>query len=560
MFQFLTISACPLGNPSCGRTFPPLLLFRITTPVCVLSLAVFAQLFVPVPLSAESTDRPNIILMMADDMGFSDLGCYGGEIETPNLDQLAQGGIRFTQFYNTARCCPTRAALLTGLHQHQAGIGHMVGDYGIPSYQGYLNDQCVTIAEALRGAGYTTLMSGKWHVGSRPEHWPTKRGFDRYWGTPSGGGVYFKDTLQIRNTVFFVNNEEKIELPDDFYITDDLTDRAIKFIDEAVNETKKPFFLYLAHIAPHWPLQAKPEDIARYDGKYNQGWDAVREARFERQASMKFFPSGTQLSSRDKSAKAWNRLPPSAQEDLAHRMEIYAAQISCIDDNVGTLITKLKELGQYENTLFIFLSDNGCSAEGGPGGFSRGKKDAPIGTGLSYASVGLEWANANDTPFRKFKMDTREGGISSPLIIHWPQGVKSNGRLVDASSHVIDVMPTLLEVARATYPDKRNGKATIPLEGQSFANQFSSTKTVPDRDLFWEHEGNQAIRRGDWKALRINNGPWSLYNLKDDRTETTNLSKTHPEITKELATAWEAWAQRCGVWDWNKLQEHRRKK
>lgn len=512
------------------------------------------------PSMASAQDKPNIILMMADDMGFSDLGCYGGEIETPNLDQMANSGIRFTQFYNTARCCPTRAALLTGLYQHQAGIGHMVADYGVPSYQGYLNDQCVTIAEALRGAGYTTLMTGKWHVGSKPEHWPTKRGFDRYWGTPSGGGVYFKDTLKIRNTVFFVDGEEEIELRDDFYVTDDLTDHAMEFIDEAVSETKKPFFLYLAHIAPHWPLQAKPEDIARYEGKYDQGWDASREARFARQTKLGLFPSSTKLSDRDKDAKAWDKMPQEKQNDLAHRMEIYAAQVSCIDENVGKLIAQLKELGQYENTLFIFLSDNGCSAEGGPGGFSRGKNDAPIGTGLSYASVGLEWANANDTPFRKFKMDTREGGISSPLIIHWPKGVKNSGRLADAPSHVIDIMPTLLEVAGASYPDKRNGKATIPLEGQSFANQFASTTTVPSRDLFWEHEGNQAIRRGDWKAVRIKNGPWSLYNLKEDRTETTNLNQTHPEKTEALADAWQAWAERCGVWDWNKLQQQRRGK
>ncbi len=560
MFQFLAISTRRFGTPSCRRTFPRHLLHRITTLAFAVCLVPFAQLFFTTPLNAESRDRPNIILILADDMGFSDLGCYGGEIETPNLDQLADRGIRFTQFYNTARCCPTRAALLTGLYQHQAGIGHMVGNYGIPSYQGYLNDQCVTIAEALRSAGYTTLMTGKWHVGSRPEHWPTQRGFDRFWGTPSGGGVYFKDTLKIRNTVFFVDNEERIEVPDDFYITDGLTDHAMEFIDEAVTKTKKPFFLYLAHIAPHWPLQAKPEDIAHYDGKYDHGWDAVREDRFARQTKMGLFPSGTKLSDRDKDAQAWEKMPQRAQEDLAHRMEIYAAQVSCIDKNVGKLISQLKELGQFESTLFIFLSDNGCSAEGGPGGFSRGKKDAAIGTGLSYASVGLEWANANDTPFRKFKMDTREGGISSPLIIHWPQGVKGHGRLVDAPSHVIDIMPTLLEVAGATYPNQRNGKKTIPLEGQSFAGQFSATKLVPERDLFWEHEGNQAIRRGDWKALRIKNGPWSLYNLKDDRTETTNLNKTHPEKTQELANAWESWASRCGVWDWNKLQQKRRGK
>ncbi|MHC2068266.1 arylsulfatase [Bremerella sp. T1] len=531
---------------------PPSLSLRVSTWALTLALVM--------PLLTMAAEKPNIVLIMADDMGFSDIGCYGGEIDTPNLDALAEGGLRFTQFYNTARCCPTRAALLTGLYQHQAGIGHMVGDYGVPSYQGYLNDQCVTLAEALRPAGYTTLMTGKWHVGSKQEHWPTRRGFDRYWGTPTGGGFYFKESLKVRNTVFFVNNEERVEIDDDFYVTDAFTDHAIEFVDEAVNKTKKPFFLYLAHIAPHWPLQAKPEDIEKYNGKYDIGWDAVRKARFDRQTQMGFFPDGTQLSERDGQAKPWAKTSAETQKDLAYRMEVYAAQVDCIDQNVGRLVSKLKELGQFENTLFIFLSDNGCSAEGGPGGFSRGEKNAPIGTGSSYASVGLEWANASDTPFRKFKMDTREGGISSPLILHWPEGIQSPNRLVDMPGHVIDIMPTLLEVAGATYPQNRDGKQVIPYEGTSLAAQFDASQATKPRDLFWEHEGNQAIRRGDWKALRIKNGPWSLYNLKEDRTETTNLNQVDPDKTQELANAWQAWSERCGVWDWKELQQQRRKK
>ena len=363
---------------------------------------------------SDSATRPNIALIMADDMGWSDLGCYGGEIETPHLDALARDGVRFTQFYNTARCCPTRAALLTGLYQHQAGIGHMVRDDGIESYQGYLNDRCVTLAEALRPAGYTTLAVGKWHVGSAPGRWPLDRGFERFWGTPSGGGVYFKDALQIRKEVFFVDGAERIEPPDDLYVTDTFTDRALEFVEEAVTQKRRPFFLYVAHIVPHWPLQAKEQDIEKYRGRYDIGWDTVRERRFARQKEMGLLPDGTVLSPRHPQAKAWAEMPHEAREDLAHRMAVYAAQIDCVDQNVGRLVAKLKELDQFENTLILFLSDNGCSAEGGPGGFSRGKPGAPIGTGLSYASVGLEWANAADTPFRKFKMDTQEG--ASPRL------------------------------------------------------------------------------------------------------------------------------------------------
>lgn len=511
------------------------------------------------PCGSGGAGPPNIVVILADDMGFSDLGCYGGEIETPHLDGLAAGGLRFTQFYNTARCCPTRAALLTGLYPHQAGIGHMTGDDGIPSYRGYLGDQCVTIAEALRPAGYATLAVGKWHVGSALGQWPLDRGFDRFWGTPSGGGVYFKETLQIRREVFFVDGDARIDLPDDIYVTDAFTDRAIQFVEEAVLGSRKPFFLYLAHIAPHWPLQAKPEDIAKYGGRYEAGWDAVRQRRLARQKEMGIVPRECVLSPRDPAARAWADVPEGARRDLAHRMAIYAAQIDCIDQNVGRLVAKLKSLGQLENTLILFLSDNGCSAEGGPGGFSRGKEGAPIGTGLSYASVGLEWANAANTPLRKFKIDTHEGGIATPLIAHWPAGIAARGELRHGPGHVIDLMPTLLDVAGAGYPREHRGAPAIPPEGRSLVPSFSGLASAEtQRALFWEHQGNRSVRRGDWKAVASGGDAWELYDLRGDRIESRDLAAQHPETVRDLTAAWRSWAERCGVWDWDSLQKHRK--
>ncbi len=520
-------------------------------------ILVLLSLLLCVPsLTHAGARRPNFVVMLADDMGWSDLGCYGSEIETPNLDALAKNGLRFTQFYNTARCCPTRAALLTGLYQHQAGIGAMTGNDGLPSYQGFLNDRCVTLAEALKSAGYMTLMAGKWHVGSAPGQWPLDRGFDRFWGTPSGGGVYFKDTLQIRKDVFFVNGSERIEPPDDMYVTDNFTDRALGFVEEAVTRTKRPFFLYLAHIAPHWPLQAKPADIAKYAGRYDLGWDAVRERRFARQKEMGLVPRDSALSPRDPQAKAWNDLPETARKQRARRMEIYAAQIDCIDQNVGKLVAKLKKLDQFDNTLILFLSDNGCSAEGGPGGFSSGKDGALIGTSLSYASAGLEWANAADTPFRKFKMDTHEGGIATPLIAHWPKGIAARGELRPQPGHVIDLMPTLIELAGAKHSAEFEGKPLLPLEGKSLVPAFKGKPLSRDA-LFWEHGGSKAVRQGDWKAVAKGRGVWELYDLKSDRTETRDLAARHPERARELAALWKTWADRCGVWESDDLQKHR---
>jgi arylsulfatase len=492
--------------------------------------------------------RPNIVIVMADDMGYSDLGCYGGEIETPHLDKLAKNGLRFTQFYNTSRCCPTRAALLTGVYQHQAGIGHMTGNKGIPSYQGYLNNQCVTIAEALKPAGYRTLATGKWHVGSKPDQWPLDRGFDRYFGTPSGGGVYFKKSMEVRQGVFFTHGNDRVETPEDLYVTETFTDYAMKFIDEAVDD-KEPFFLYLAHIAPHWPLQAKLEEIAKYQGKYDVGWDVIREQRYAKQLKLGIVPKKWKLSPRDSQAVSWNSLPDTKKHDLSHRMSVYAAQVDAIDRNIGRLVETLNSHGILDNTLIMFLSDNGCSAEGGPGGFSRGMEGAEIGSPLSYASVGLEWANVSDTPYRQYKMNTHEGGIASPLIVHWPDGIERQGELEWQVGHVMDLMPTCLDVANTKYPQQRDDQSTVPLAGMSLVPAIKGA-AANSRRLYWEHEGNRSVRDGDWKLVSDHKGKWELYNLREDRTELKELSAAHPQRAKELEREWVEWAESAGVRAW----------
>ena len=489
--------------------------------------------------------KPNIIVVLVDDMGFSDLGCYGSGIETPHLDSLAENGLRFIDFHNTARCCPTRASLLTGLYPHQAGVGLMTKDEGKPGYRGRLNENCITVAEALKPAGYATLMTGKWHVGDHKGHHPTDRGFDRFWGSPGGGGFYFKEAMLLKNREIFLN-DQKIDPPDGMYVTDDFTDRAIEFIDEAVVRTKKPFFLYLAHIAPHWPLQAKPEDIAKYKGRFDHGWDREREIRFEKQKSLGVVSTKTRLSPRDPSAEAWASQTDMARKDLAHRMEIYAAQIDSIDQNIGKLVSKLKELGQFENNLILFLSDNGCSSEGGPGGFNNGKQKSPIGTAPTHASAGLEWSNASNTPFRRHKSFTFSGGTRTPFIVHWPAGISARGELRHQAAHVLDLMPTILEATATRYPETFKDQSVTPVEGISLMPVFEKDSNMP-RELFWEHQGNKAVRQGHWKAIRSGKTDWQLFDLSADPTEEDDLAMQHPQRLEQLKSLWQEWARRCHV-------------
>lgn len=535
---------------------------KIAKWACLLSLAAS-----PVYCGAAEANpkpKPNILVILADDMGYSDIGSFGGEIETPNLDALAKDGLRFTQFYNTSRCSPTRASLLTGLYPHQTGVGHLDFDlgYGIPAYQGYLNDRCVTLAEILRPAGYRTSVVGKWHIGAAPGRRPLDRGFDRFWGLPTGGGAYFKETATKIRSLRFLDDAKLIEptdLPDEFYVTDAFTDKTLEFIDEAVSK-KQPFFLYLAQIAPHWPLQAKPEDILKYKGRYDIGWDAVRAARHQRQVEIGILPKDSRISERDPKAPAWAETPAEVQQNLAHRMEIYAAMIDCLDQNVGRIVSRLKELGQFDNTLILFLSDNGNTEVGGPGGQNLdnwAKPGAPLGTALSYGRLGQEWANASNTPFRNYKVDAYEGGIATPLIVHWPDGIASRGELRHQIGHVIDLMPTLAEVAGATYPDQFGGQPILPVEGRSLVPAFDNNPLPREEGLFFEHAGRKGVRSGDWKAVQPEGKKaWELYDMQSDRTERVDLAAAHPERVRELADQWQTWASRCGVWDWVELNRH----
>lgn len=500
-----------------------------------------------VPQAAGAADRPNIVIIMVDDMGFSDIGCYGAETETPHLDQLASDGVRFTQFYNTGRCCPTRAALLTGLYPHQAGVGHMTGDHGYPSYQGHLNDRCMTIAEGLKPAGYFTAISGKWHAGSRPEHWPRKRGFQRFYGIPEGGGHHYR-ALPGRHLVL---DDTPVDLPDGWYTTTAFTDYAVQFIEEAAN-ANKPLFLYLAYTAPHWPLQAPEQVTAKFLGRYMDGWQPHRQTRFTRQMQMGMFAAGTELAPLDPRTPDWESIEDKQEMDL--RMAIHAAMVHMIDEGVGRVTEKLRKLGELDNTLILFLTDNGASAEGGPTGFvrsDRGDPAAKTGTADSYVSFGIAGANMCDAPFRKYKMYVHEGGIATPLVAHWPKGIPAElrGSFVHDVGHVIDLLPTCLDLAGIPYPSQRNGAALAPVAGVSLGPALRG-EPLGWRELYFEHQGNAAVRSGKWKLVRAHRQPWELYDLEADRTELNDLSRQHPQPVDDLKARWQRWAERVGVQPW----------
>jgi arylsulfatase A-like enzyme len=495
--------------------------------------------------------RPNIVVILVDDMGFSDIGCYGGEISTPNLDRLAQGGVRFTQFHNTARCCPTRAALLTGLYPHQAGVGHMTEErrgadgHVLPGYSGRLNDHCLTIGQVLREAGYFTAMTGKWHVGQNHGVTPWQRGFERSLNA-TAGGFYFPDSPRAE---VFLNGKNlgatNAPLPLHWYSTDLWTEYGLKFIDEA-RSAKKPFFLYLAHNAPHFPLQAPAEDIARWRGKFKQGWDKLREARYQRQLAMGLIDKSWPLSPRLPGVPAWDSLAPAEQDRYDHIMAIYAAVVERMDKAVGALVEGLRQREELENTLILFMSDNGGNAESGVPGRLAG--DHP-GDGRSDVFVGECWATLNNTPFVRFKHFTDEGGIATPLIAHWPAGISSarRGRLEPQPGHVIDIMATCVDVAGAQYPTESNGQQITPLEGVSLRPAFEGLPLQRPNPIFWEHEGNRAVLDGQWKLVALADRPWRLYDIARDRTEQHDLAAAQPERARALGAKWDGYAARANV-------------
>tara|TARA_R110002049_G_scaffold285698_3_gene466883 strand:+ start:32724 stop:34472 length:1749 start_codon:yes stop_codon:yes gene_type:complete len=538
-----------------------------------------------------AAEKPNIIYIMSDDMGYSDIGCYGGEIETPNLDSLAAGGLRFTQFYNTARCCPTRASLITGLYPHQAGVGHMMSDRGFDGYRGDLNRNCVTIPEALKSAGYRSYMSGKWHVTKVIEpktdadkhNWPRQRGFDRFYGTIHGAGSFFDPNTLTRGNEYispFADPEYQSEdqAHGVFYYTDAIADHAVRFISEHHYESdEKPFFMYVAFTAAHWPMHALEKDIQKYEGKYDAGYQAVRDARYQRMIELGVIDAESTI----------NWPIPEQWMETEHwewdkrNMEVYAAMIDSMDQGIGRIIESLKDTGQFENTLICFFQDNGgCaegygrSGEGGPrsdsptldvladtflqpamtpsqtrDGFEmrtgKGSMAGPADTAIGY---GKAWATVSNTPFREYKHWTHEGGISTPLIVHWPEKMTRQGELEHTPGHLVDLMATAVDVAGATYPAKFHGGQSIkPMEGKSLLPVMLG-KPI-DRDaIYWEHEGNRAVRVGDYKLVAKGaNGKWELYNIAQDRSEQNDLAEREPQMVEKLSQMFDAYAERANV-------------
>ena len=518
-------------------------------------------------------DRPNIILILNDDMGFSDLGCYGGEVETPNLDHLARRGLRYSQFYNTARCCPSRGSLLTGLYPHQADIGHMMGTHGLDGYLGDLSPRSVTIAEALKAGGYATFMSGKWHVTrfvEGPRHnWPCQRGFDDFYGIITGAANFYQPrTLTC-------NNERITAEGDEYFITDAISDEAVRQIREhAGQDGDKPFFQYVAYTAPHWPLHAHEEDAAKYKGRFDAGWDELRARRQDRLRDMGVLDPDWQLSERDPRVPPWEEAPNKEWE--CRRMEVYAAQIDRMDQGIGRILQALEETGQSDNTWIVFLADNGGCAEELDAsmaervatgweqiGTSTTRQGEPVRFGNSpaiwpggedtYASYGIPWANVSNSPFRLYKHWVHEGGIATPLIMAGPDiRPGDRGQWRHQPGQLPDIMATCLEWSGSAYPETRQGQTVKPLEGVSLVPTLSDGPS-PREVLYWEHEGNRAVRRGNWKLVNRYPDPWELYDIEADRTETRDLASEHPDLVKELAALWDTWAARCGVQPWAAL-------
>jgi arylsulfatase A-like enzyme len=556
---------------------------RAPRPGAVLFSLLLASLFTCQCASAATAQRPNILLILSDDMGFSDLGCYGSEIKTPNLNALAAQGVRFTQFYNTARCCPTRASLLSGLYPHQAGVGHMTHDSGYDGYVGSLNNKCVTIAEVLRQGGYNTYMCGKWHVtqftgkNADKSNWPVQRGFEKFYGTITGGGSYYDPTTLCRQNTYITPVNDPEYKPDHFYYTEAITDNAIRFLQQHKQEaTGKPFFMYVAYTAAHWPMHALEKDIAKYRGKFDQGYEPVRKARFERLKQLGLINSKWNLSEQ---AGEWDNVADRKQE--ARCMEVYAAMVDNMDQGIGRIVAGLKEQGSLDNTLIFFLQDNGGCAEDmgrndrghglekdlkpmGPddlqtkiwppmqtrdGRWVRSGPGVMPGPEDTYVAYGRSWANVSNTPFREYKHWVHEGGISTPLIVHWPAGISArrDGRLESQPGHLVDIMATCVDVAGVNYPGDFNGHAIKPMEGVTLVPAFNGKNLKRKNPLFWEHEGNRAIRDGRWKLVAKENKPWELYDMEKDRTETCDLAGKNPGKVKQLAAAWDAWAARADV-------------
>ena len=486
--------------------------------------------------------RPNILIITADDLGFSDLGCYGSQVQTPHLDKLAANGLRFSNFYTAGQGSPTRASLFTGLYPHETGLGGPVAIFGEERpdgpYQGYLKFSTKIIPELLSSVGYKNYMSGKWHVGENPIHWPMKRGFDHYFGLISGSSSYYKLTQDKTQARLMVKDDAPWSPPkDSFYMTDAFTDHAIEMIENHIKDNKDiPFFMDLSYTAPHWPLHAPEKDIAKYKGKFDKGWDLIRADRIAKQKSLGIIPSNIKNTKHPKTFPLWDELEN--KKEWLRKMEVYAAMIDHMDQQIGKVISLLEKEGMLDNTLIIFLSDNGASAEK-IDLFKLNDPKAKIGAKGSFVALGEGWAHVANAPFRLYKGWVHEGGIKVPMIIHWPNGIKSKGKIIDAPCHAIDILPSLLELTGA--------KSSYPLRGLSLVPLMEG-KSIPERALFWEFNYNKAVRKGDWKlVLGEPTYAWELYNLKDDPTESNNLYGINQEVFLKLRTLQLQWKNEMGI-------------
>jgi len=508
------------------------------------------------PPAKPQPTRPNVIVILLDDVGFSDISAFGSEVPTPNIDALAKGGLAFTQFYNSARCSPSRASLLTGTYPHQAGLGHLEG-VDVPSSKGLhsrLLDRVVTMAEVAKSAGYYTAMAGKWHVGMGHGVAPWQRGFEHSTVLPFGE-LYFPDQPQPMTKSVYIDGRKvptnSSEVGKGYWYSSDMfVDWQSKFITQAKGE-HKPFFLYMPFTAAHFPLMAPAEDVAKFKGKYMRGWEAVRRERFERQKALGIISPDTELPAALPNTYDWDKLSAADKERFDSMMAVYAAVISRVDRSIGTLVDRLKASGELDNTLILFMCDNGGNGESGPDGKLNGQ--GTPGSAQSVVWTGMNWATLQNTPFQYFKHFTEEGGIATPLIAYWPKGIKPElrGTLVRTPGHLIDVMPTLVEVSGATYPKTYNGHEIIPMQGRSMAPAFQGKPLLRDKPIFWEHEGNRAVRDGKWKLVARFKQPWQLFDMSVDRTELHDLAASEPDRVRTMAKQWDEWAASSDVDPWS---------
>ena len=499
------------------------------------------------PVPPTETTPPNIILILMDDVGYSDFGCYGSEIQTPHIDWLASQGLRLRNFYNQARSAPTRASLLTGLYPHQVGYGSLKRFPGIPAYQGYVNDKNLFIPELLEEKGYMNIMTGKWHLGSDKGVTPLKRGFHRSLDMQAGGYYFYNDPDGKLNL-----NDESIRLDDPrlpaaWYSTDLFTTVGLEFLDEAL-EQQKPFFWYLAFNGAHFPLQAPPDQISKYKGKYLDGWEAVRKRRFDKQLQIGLFEDAAQLTPLNPKSPDWDTLTSSEKERYDTQMAIYASIIDVMDQNIGRIISYLEEHDILDNTLILILSDNGGNAEPGMEGRFVGPDPGAVG---SIVYLGGSWADAANTPYLLYKHHAHEGGCNTPLIVFYPNGMERSvcGSINKSYyGHVIDIMPTLAELVGAEYPQSNNGVAIPPMEGQSFLPLLKGRNLHNDRGILVEHEGNKMYRQGKWKIVQeFQEEKWRLYDMEKTPTETEDLSAAYPYVLNYMIGAYFDKAGQIGV-------------